>query len=209
MYLTDSSNNPSAISAETGLPFASFAVIEERSFFARLILFAIGFHIDRQKLLHRRHDDLLRVDKQLRVADHRGAEIDVRNMLLFDRQLDQFRRAGDVDQLVTVEIFAFDAEQHVAIVGWNRQHHRRRLSGAERIFVDDDLDAVVTIAKIGGRVGGDEDVGLRLDRRQEAIALGSARQRLTALPRDAIVAFALGREIAIAPRLRRRSSPSA
>jgi hypothetical protein len=35
----------------------------QAAFFARLILLTIGFHIDCQELLHRRHDHLFRVDE--------------------------------------------------------------------------------------------------------------------------------------------------
>ncbi|HEV2037267.1 MAG TPA: hypothetical protein VGQ96_01575, partial [Candidatus Eremiobacteraceae bacterium] len=64
-------------------------------------------------------------------------------MLLFHWQLDEFGRSGNVNEFVAVQIFALDAEQHVAIARGHGQHHGRGLAGAESVFVDDDLDPVV------------------------------------------------------------------
>ena len=36
-------------------------------------------------------------------------------MFFFDRQLDEFRRSGDMNKLVTVKFIAFDAEQNITI----------------------------------------------------------------------------------------------
>jgi hypothetical protein len=36
---------------------------------------------------------------------------------LLNRNLDEFDRAGEVDELITVQVFALDAEENVAIRG--------------------------------------------------------------------------------------------
>ena len=113
-------------------------------------------------------------------------------MLFLDRQLDEFRRPGYVDKLIAVQILAFDAEQNIAIVGGHRDHHRRRLAGAESVFVDDDFDASRTIAKFGRRIGCYEDGCFSFDRRQKTIAPGTT---LTAFPGYSIIAIAFGNEI--------------
>src|SRR5206468_810053 len=73
-----------------------------------------------------------------------------------------------------------------------RDHHRRRLAGAEGVFVNDDLNTAGSITKFSCGVGGDEDSCLSGDRRQEASAFS---RPLTAFPDDAIVAVALRNEI--------------
>ena len=83
----------------------------------------------------------------MRVAHHRSGKINVGHMLFFNRQLDQLRGPGDVDQLIAVQILALDAEQDIPIVSWRRDHHRRRLAGAEGVFIDDDFYAARTITK--------------------------------------------------------------
>src|SRR5438477_3605168 len=113
-------------------------------------------------------------------------------MLLFDRQLDKFCCPSDVDQLITVEVLALDAEQDISIVSWHRDHHRRRLAGAEGVFINYDFYTAGSITKFGCGVGGDKDSCLSCNRRQESSAF---RRPLTAFPGDAIVAVALGNEI--------------
>ena len=128
-------------------------------------------------------------------------------MLFLDRQLDEFRISGYMDHLVTKQIFTFDTEEHIAIADRNRNHHRRRLSGAERVFVDDDLETVAPVTEIGSGIGSDKDISLCFDRWQKAIALRI--DALTALPRDAVITFFVGSEIELCDRLRRQFSLSA
>ncbi len=82
----------------------------KRTLVARLVLLPIGFHVDREKLLHWRNDHLLSIYEQLRITHHSRAEVDIRNVFLLDWQLDQPGRSGDVHQFVTVEILAFDTK---------------------------------------------------------------------------------------------------
>ena len=46
-----------------------------------------GFHFDAQEVVERRNHDLLRILENLLVAYHRGAQKDVRDMLLLDVKL--------------------------------------------------------------------------------------------------------------------------
>ena len=95
----------------------------------------------------------------MRVAHHRGAQEDVRNVLFFDGELDEFGGAGHADQPVAVKIFALDTEKNIAFTALgDGQHHRRSLSGAHGVFINDDLDAAVAIAQIGRSVTGHEDM---------------------------------------------------
>ena len=83
----------------------------------RLVFVAIGFHIDLEKILEGRNDHLFCIQEDLRVADHRGTQEDIGDMLFLNGQLEEFHGARKVDELVTVEVLAFKAEEHVAIVG--------------------------------------------------------------------------------------------
>ena len=80
-------------------------------------MLAIGLYVNRKKLLHGRNDDLLLVDIELRLTNHRGIEINVRDMLVLDRQFNELCRSGDMNQFVAIEIFAFHTEENVAIGG--------------------------------------------------------------------------------------------
>ena len=114
-------------------------------------------------------------------------------MLLFNRDFNQLRVAGDVDHVITQQVFSLDTKQHITIRNGNRDHHGRSLPRAESIFVDNDLETAMSITEIGCRVGRDKNRGFRFDGRQKAIALHISA--LATLPRDAIVAFALGCEV--------------
>src|SRR6185369_5097408 len=100
---------------------------------------------------------------------------------------------GDVDHLITKQVFAFDTEQHVTIRHRHRDHDGRSLARAKRVFIDDDLDTLVAITEIGRRVGGNKHVCFCFHWRQEAIAFHI--DALAALPRHAIETLALGREV--------------
>src|SRR6266545_5096227 len=87
----------------------------ERALFPRLVLLAVGFHFDREETLRWGNDDLFGVRENLAVADHHRAQEDVGCVPLLNRNLDEFDRAGEVDELITVQILALDAEENVAI----------------------------------------------------------------------------------------------
>src|SRR2546426_275591 len=54
----------------------------ERALFLRLILRAVRFHFDIEKMLDRRNDDLLGIEEQLALADHRRVKKDIRDVFL-------------------------------------------------------------------------------------------------------------------------------
>src|ERR1043165_7399412 len=165
----------------------------ECAFCTWLVLLAIGFYRHCQKSVDGRHHHLLRIRIPARIADHHGVEVNVRNILLLDRQLEQLSGAFDMDHLVAEQIFAFDTEKHVAIIRRNRDHYRRSLAGAESVFVDHDLETFSPILQISRRIRRYEDIGLRLDRGQQSIAFRIGA--LATLPRHAIIAFTLRCEI--------------
>src|SRR6185503_16236935 len=173
--------------------FRILCTYAKSSFFLWLVLFTIGVDCDVEKPFHRRDHNLFLSCKGLSIANHQRAEIDVGNVLLLDRQFDQFCVSGHMDQTVTEQVFTFDTKQHIPIGLRHRDHHGGSLSGAERVFVDDEIETFMVIAEISRGIGADEDVSLGFNRRQQAIAhhIGA----LAALPRDVIVAFALGCEI--------------
>src|SRR5262245_8209646 len=158
----------------------------DRAFFARLVLLAVGFHFDHEEMLRGRNDDLFGVHENLSVADHRRAEEDVGRVPLFNRKLDKLDGSGEMKELVTVEIFAFDAEERVAIRRRSVQHHRRFLSGAKGVSVSDYFETAVTIAQLGRRVRRYPHCRLRPDRRGAFVRTA---------PRDAVITFALRREV--------------
>src|SRR5262249_37460391 len=158
----------------------------ERAFFARLVLLAVGFYFDREEMLRGRNDDLFGVHENLALADHRRAQEDVGRVPLFNRNLDELDRAGEMNELIAIEILAFYAEEHVAIRRRSVQHHRRFLSGAKRVSISDYLEPAVAIAQLGRRVRRHPHRCLRLDRR---------RAFIRAAPRDAVITFALRREV--------------
>ena len=161
----------------------------QQAFILGLVGVAVGSDLDLEEVLHRRHDDVLAVDEDLTVADHHGVQIDVGDVPLADRQRHELDGAGDVDDLVVVQVVTLDREEHVAVVGGNAQHDRRGLPGAEGVLVDDDLDAALAVSEVGGgavghphrRLGGDGGGRITLARRD-------------APPRDAVVAVGLGGE---------------
>src|SRR6266536_4109041 len=109
-------------------------------------------------------------------------------MLLLDCQLQELCRTCNVNELVVVEVFALDGEKNIAIVSRHHQHDGRGLTGAESIFVHDDLDATVAVAKISGGIGCDEDVGLRIYGWQKFVPPTAV---LAALPLHSVVAVSL------------------
>src|SRR6266850_5294931 len=109
-------------------------------------------------------------------------------MFLLDWQLNEFCSSSDVDKLIAVKIFTFNAEKNIAIISWYHQHDRRRLTAPEGVFVYDYLDTVVTVAKLTRRVCCNKDVGLCLNRREKPVSLGIV---LATLPFNPVVALAL------------------
>jgi len=152
----------------------------------RFVRITIKGQIDFDKVASRRHDDSFLIHKKLLIADHRRAQEDVRNVLLVDFQLEQFDRTLEVHETIAQQVLGFDAEQHVAVVGRHRQHHRRRLSDVERVAIDDDLQPARTVAQLGRRAGRDPDRCLGVDRRAVGVLTD---------PGDAIEALALGCEL--------------
>src|SRR5215204_4527944 len=170
-----------------------FGADRERAFFARLILLTISFYCDVQKPVNWWYDDLFRIRIRLGITDHQRVEIDVRNVLFLDRHLNQLRVPSDVDHLVTEQVFTFDAKQHVSVCNRRGDHYGRSLSRTERVFIDNDLEPVASITEIGRGIGRHEYVRLCFYWRQESIPFHI--DALATLPRDAVVAFALGSEV--------------
>src|SRR5258706_736695 len=139
-------------------------------------------------MFDRRNDYLFCISEDLAIAYHRRGEKDVRNVFVFNLQLDQLHVAVKMDELIAVEVFAFDAEQHIAIVSRRDQHYWRLLSRAKRILVDDDLQSAVPVTEIGAATS-----------RYPYRCLGFDRRALiVARPSDSIVAFTLRRKAELA-----------
>src|SRR5215468_3800786 len=111
----------------------------EGALFARLVLLAVGLHFDREETPRRGNDDLFGIRENLAVADHRRAQEDVGRVPLFNRNLNELDRAGEVDELITMKVLTLDAEENVAIRSRRAQHHRSLLPGAKRVLIDDDF----------------------------------------------------------------------
>ncbi len=112
-----------------------------------MVLLTIRFYIHRQILFHRRHDDLLLILIQLSIAGHERGKIDVGDVAMFDRNINQFHISRDVDDLVTVQIIPFHRKKDVTIVGRRADHHRRGLADADRFSIHDDLHAAAAVAQ--------------------------------------------------------------
>src|SRR5262249_39734875 len=93
---------------------------------------------------------------------------------------------AEMNELVTVQILALDAEENVAIRPRSVYHHRRLLTDAERVLIDDDFKAAMAIAQVGRRVRCYPHCSLSFDRRGAFV---------WAAQRDAIITFALRREV--------------
>ena len=89
-----------------------------------------------------------------------------------------------MDQTVTKQVFTFDTEQHVTIRLRHRDHDRRSLSGAESVFIDDDLHTAVVITEISRGIGTNENISFGFDRRQQTIAHCDQRPGCSATRRD-------------------------
>src|SRR4030095_11746059 len=123
-----------------------------RPLFASLVLLAVELRFDGEKMLRGRNDDLFAVREHLAVADHRRVQEDVWRVPLFNRNLDQLDRAGEMDELVTVQVFALNAEENIAIRRRSVEHHGGLLTGAKGVLIDDDFKAAVAISQLGRRV---------------------------------------------------------
>src|SRR6185369_17429687 len=95
--------------------FRILCAYAKSSFFLWLIMFTIGVDCNVEKTFHRWNHNLLLSRENLSIVDHQRIEIDVRNMLLLNRQLDQFRVSSYMDQAVAEQIFTFDTKQHIPI----------------------------------------------------------------------------------------------
>src|SRR5690349_17172879 len=108
-------DKPESNLSRNGKPFRILCTYAQSSFFLWLILLTIGVDRDIEKSFHRRNHHLLLSRESLSIANHQRAEINVWDMLLLDRQFDQFCVSGHVDQTVTEQIFTFDTKQHIPI----------------------------------------------------------------------------------------------
>ena len=61
-------------------------------------------------MLDRRNDDLLGIEEQLAIADHRRAKKDIRDMFLCNRNLDQPGSTGKMHELIAEQVVTFNAE---------------------------------------------------------------------------------------------------
>src|SRR5687767_3388871 len=121
-------------------------------------------------MLDRWHDYLFCISEDLPIADHRRDQKNIRHVFIFDLQLDQLHVAVKMDELIAVEVFAFETEQHIAVASWRDQHYWRLLSRAKRILVDDDLQSAVPITEIGAAASRYPDCCLGFDRRAFVVA---------------------------------------
>ena len=75
------------------LAFVIFRRHRERAFVARLILRAVGFHLDVQEIFHWRHDYLFRVSENLPVVHQCCAEENIRRIFFVHGQVHKLHRA--------------------------------------------------------------------------------------------------------------------
>ena len=130
-----------------GFAVAVFGGDSQRTVFAWLILRLIGGDFDVEKMLIWRDDELFCVGEKLTFIHHRRVQKNVRFVFFFDRNFQQFYCAVQMHKLVAQQIFGFDGKQNPAVADRRGNHHQRFLSGANRVFVDNNFKAAVPVTK--------------------------------------------------------------